>query len=122
MAYSMYALGKQALLGAMDLTADTIKMQLVDGDYTPNFTTDDAAADFSGSEVGTAATLASKTVALGVFDAADVTYSAVSGNVVVGAVIYKDAGNLICYLDFADITPNGNDIIIQFDAAGIFAM
>ena len=48
--------------------------------------------DFDGSVVGTAQTLTSPTVSSGVADAADVTYSSVTGNTVEAIAIYKDTG------------------------------
>lgn len=48
--------------------------------------------DFDGAVVGTAVTLASPTVTSGVADAADSTFTAVSGNSAEGILIYKDTG------------------------------
>lgn len=48
--------------------------------------------DFDGALVGTAQTLASKTATAGVADAADPTYSSVTGNSVEAVALYKDTG------------------------------
>lgn len=48
--------------------------------------------DFDGALVGTAQTLTSPTITNGVADAADVTFTAVSGNTVEALGIYKDTG------------------------------
>lgn len=60
--------------------------------------------DFSAAVVGTPQTLASKTVTGGVADAADVTFTAVTGNSVEALAIYKDTGTestsrMIAFLD-----------------------
>lgn len=101
----IYPKAKESFLsGAINLTSDTIKIILVDsGTYTYS-----AAHQFRSSLTGTggtAQTLASKTVTNGVFDAADVTFTAVAGTVSYEAlVVYKDTGsaatdNLISYID-----------------------
>ncbi|MGH8626451.1 MAG: hypothetical protein ACREYC_14675 [Gammaproteobacteria bacterium] len=48
--------------------------------------------DFNGCAVGTDQTLASKTVAAGVLDAADPTWTAVTGNTVEAVALYEDTG------------------------------
>lgn len=48
--------------------------------------------DFDGALVGTAQTLTSPTVTAGVADAADVTFTAVTGNSVEALAVYKDTG------------------------------
>lgn len=49
-------------------------------------------ADYSATLIGTAGALASKTVTQGVFDAADQTFTAVSGAAVQAVALYKDTG------------------------------
>lgn len=128
MANQFYPNGKEHLLaGDIDWDADTIKVVLVDtADYTYN-SADDALDDIAaGGRVATA-TLASKTNADGLIDAADVTFSAVSGDQSEALVIYKDSGvestsYLLLYFDSVTglpVTPNGGDIIIQWNASGI---
>ena len=108
----------------------TVRVALVDtGVYTYS-----AAHEFYSSVsgvVGTPETLASKTFTNGTFDAADVTFTAVSGSTVEALVIYVDTGTagtsrLVAYLDTGytglPVTPNGGNITIQWDAAGIFTI
>lgn len=125
MSNTLYDLGRQAFLdGDIDWTADTIKAALVDtGVYTFS-QSHQYYSSVSSAVVGTPATLASKTSTSGVADAADVTYSAVSGSTVEALVLYKDTGNaatspLIAYIDTATglpVTPNGGDISIAWDS------
>jgi hypothetical protein len=77
-----------------------------------------------GTIVSTTATLASKTVTLGVADAADSVWSAVTAGAACPYVIVKKhtgtaaTSNLIVYIDTATglpVTPNGGDINLVFD-------
>lgn len=133
MANAWYTAGKQNVLdGDIDLLTDTIKCVLIDGaDYTPNLSTHDALDDVAaGARVGTAQTLASKTVTNGVFDAADVTFTSVTGDVSEYILFYKDSGVeatswLLWLFDTATglpVTPNGANIAITFNASGIVAI
>lgn len=125
MANALYALGKEKILsGAINLPSDTIKVALVKNTYPQNLTTDDFYDDISAYVIGTPQTLAAKSVALGVFDAGDVTYTAVTaGDTLEGVVIYKDTGvagtsPLLAYIDTITGFPlatNGGDITIQWD-------
>lgn len=126
MANALYDSGRNAFLtGDIDWVADTIKVVLVDAaDYTVNLSTHDFLDDVpAGARVATA-TLASKTATAGVADAADTTFSGVSGDVSEALVIYKDSGveatsQLIAYIDTATglaVTPNGGNILVQWDS------
>lgn len=125
MASALYEKGREGFLdGSIDWDTDTIKACLVDtGVYTVNLATHDFLDDLSGI-VATSAALTSKTVTAGVADAADVTFSAVSGASVEAIVIYKDTGSaatsrLIAYIDTATglpVTPNGGDISVAWDS------
>ena len=74
-------------------------------------------------EIGSAVTLGSKTYTAGACDAADSTFTAVSGPTIEAIVIYRDTGvegtsALIAYIDAATglpITPNTGDIIVNWD-------
>lgn len=131
MANARYPLWKQELLQGSSNTSltGTVKVALVDtGVYTYS-----AAHQFLSSltgVVGTAQTLASKTFVNGVFDAADVTFTGVSGASSEALVLYIDTGvagtsRLVAYIDTGytnlPVTPNGGDIIIQWAAGGILA-
>lgn len=94
------------------------------GGFAVDLTKDDNLDDIpSGARVATSGNLASKTVTNGVADAADVTWSAVSGDPSELVVIYKDTGvestsRLIAYIDTATglpVTPNGGDITVAWD-------
>jgi hypothetical protein len=132
MANAIYPKAKEKFLDALiDIPSDTIKIALIDtGTYTYN-SADEFWSSASSAIVGTAETLASKTITSGVFDAADVTFTSVSGVSAEALIIYKDTGSaatspLIMYIDVAasglPVTPNGNNIDVQFNASGIFAL
>jgi hypothetical protein len=136
MANALYVAYRNGVLGShatyVDLDADTIKVALIDhGTDTPVVATDDFYDDINAGLVGTAGTLGSKTigtVAAGVFDAANVTFTAVSGASVESVNVFKDTGtpgtsNLIAYFDTGTglpVTPNGGDITVTWNASGIF--
>lgn len=133
MANALYPKWKQALLeftANNDLDGQTVKVALVTAGYTYS-STDQYYSSVSASVVGTPQTLGSKTFTDGVFDAADVTFTAVSGSQVVSLVIYIDTGNsatspLVAFIDTGvtnlPVTPNGGDIAITWNATGIFAL
>lgn len=134
MTNALYTKAKQALLeGDFDLSANTVKAVLVDlADYTLDIATHTALDDIpAGARVATA-TLASITTTDGVFDAADATFSSVTGDESEALVIYKDTGVestslLLLYIDTATglpITPNGADITVTWDSgvSKIFAL
>jgi len=126
MANALYDKGREKFLtGAVSWSSDNIKCVLVDAaDYTVNLSTHEFLSDVaSGGRVATSANLASKTTTAGVADAADVTFSAVTGDQSEALVIYKDTGSaatspLIAYIDTATglpVTPNGADITVTWD-------
>lgn len=138
MANTLYNSFKEALLkdtfGA-DLSAGgtDIRVILVDlADYTfsaVHNALDDVPA---AARVAVSTALASKTVSsAGVFDAADKTLSAVTGDVSEALILYVHTGAentslLIAFLDTGitgiPVTPNGGDITIAWNASGIFAL
>ena len=128
MANALYDKGREGFLdGSIDWDTDDIRCILVDtADYTVNLATHDNLDDIpAGARVATSGALASKTVAAGVADAADVTFAEVTGDPSEALVIYKHTGTestsrLIAYIDSATglpVTPNGGDITIQWDSA-----
>lgn len=134
MANAMYPIGLKAILdGDVDMLADDIKVVLLDAGYTYS-AAHDFLDDISGTAiVATSANLASKTTTGGVFDAADVTFSSLTGDDVVAYVVYKDTGSsatsrLLCYVDTAADTsailvePDGTDFTLRWSSAGIFAI
>lgn len=133
MANAIYPKYKEALLDSftdIDLQNLTAKVALIDtGTYTYS-DTHDFFNDVTGV-VGTPQTLTTKSVTNGVFDAADVTFTSVTGNSVEALLIYIDTGvtttsRLVAYIDTGvtglPVTPNGGDITITWNASGIFAL
>lgn len=126
MANYLYNRGRQGFLAAdIDWDADTIKLALIDeADDTPSQASDNAWSDrAAASRVAISGAFASKTTTGGTADAADVTLSTVTGDPSESIDIYKDSGTestswLIANINVATglpITPNGGDVIIQFD-------
>ena len=129
MASALYQEFKEQLLTAgLDVEANDIRVILVDtADYTFSQTHDFLDDVPAGARVAVSGNLASKTIANGTFDAADVTLTAVTGDPSEALVIYKHTGtestsNLIAYIDGISVTPNGTDITITWNASGIFAL
>ncbi|ACI06237.1 gp23 [Mycobacterium phage Brujita] len=133
MANELYTKYKEkALDGDISWTGDNIRVYLVDAnDYTVDLDADEFLDDIpSGAIVATSGNLASKTVTGGVADAANVTFSAVSGDISEALVIAKYTGTastspLIAYIDDATglaVTPNGGDITIIWPDDGIFEL
>lgn len=126
MANTLYDAARKRFLEAqINWQTDTIKVLLVDtGAYTPQTTTHEYLSDISSSaRIAGPVTLTSKSTAGGAADAADVTFTSVSGASIEAIVIYSDTGTeatspLIAYIDTATglpITPNGGDIIVTWD-------
>jgi hypothetical protein len=132
MANALFPKWKEAVMqaSANSSLGGTVKVALVDtGVYTYS-----SAHEFLSSlsgRVGTDQTIGSKTFVNGVFDGADVTFTAVTGNSVEALVIYIDTGvagtsRLVAYIDTGvtglPVTPNSGDINITWNASGIFAL
>ena len=126
MANTLYDSARQGFLEAqINWLTDTMKVLLVDsGAYTPNVSTHQFLADIPiSSRIAGPVTLTSKTTTGGAADAADVTFTSVSGASIEMIVIYKDTGTeatspLLAMIDTATglpITPNGGDIIVTWD-------
>ena len=134
MANALYPKWKEQLLqftANNNLSAGTVKVALIDtGVYTYN-SADQFWSAASSASVGTPQTIGSKTFTNGVFDGADVTFTAVTGASVEALLIYIDTGTastspLVAYIDTSvtglPVTPNGGDITITWNASGIFAL
>lgn len=129
MASHVYPLAKQSFESAgIDLTSVNIKIVLLTSAYTYS-----AAHQFRSSLSGaiqSSGNLASKTVSNGVFDAADVVFTAVAGGNTIAALVgYVDTGssatdNLLFFVDGFSQATNGGDITVAWDngAARIFAL
>jgi hypothetical protein len=137
----LYGNFKQSLLSqnpSVDLDTDTIKVALVSNAYTPNTNAGTSGDQYYSSLSGViaTATVTSKTVTGGVFDAADVTFTSVTSTATVQRlVLYKEiatAANstwpLIAVIGSATsglpVTPNGGDITVSWDngSSKIFAL
>lgn len=134
MSNAIYPKAKEQLLQAgINMSSATIKVALLDTGTVGYNSAHDFYDDISAGVVGTPQTLASKTFTNGVFDAADVTFTGVSGSSAEALVIYRDTGtpstsNLIAFLDTGytnlPVTPNGGDITVTWDNGSnkIFAL
>jgi hypothetical protein len=142
MANALFTAYRNNILGLntftnVQLDADTIRAMFVDhADDTPVATTDDAIDDIlSAARVPaiascpTLGTITLGTVAAGVFDAADTTFTSLTGDQVESMILFKDTGVestsiLIAFFDtFSSgmpLTPNGGNVTVQWNASGIF--
>lgn len=122
---ALYDKGREGIAGSIDLLADDIRVAAVGAGYTPNLATHQYVADLGANIIARSGSLGSKTVAAGVFDAADTTITlAASQPVVACLVIFKSTGvdatsQLICYINTATglpFTPSsaGGDVIITW--------
>lgn len=127
MANFIYDKARQSFAKAeINLATDTIKACLVrSSTYTPDSANDQYLSSIS-SVVATSSAFTSPTTTAGVFDAADITFTAVAaGAAIQYLVIYQDTGNsatsrLIACMDTGTgmpVTPNGTDINIVWAAS-----
>lgn len=127
MANALYDKGREGFLdGSIDWDTDSIKAMLVNTTtYTVNLATHQFVSDVSGI-VARSGALTGKTATAGVANAANVTFTAVTGATVGAVILYKDTGTdatsrLIGYLDTVQgggalsVTPNGGDITVAWD-------
>lgn len=135
MANVVYPKYKEALLdGASNIALDSgnIKVALIDlADYTYS-SAHDFLDDVAGAAiVATSGNLGTKTITNGVFDSADPSFTAVSGDVSEALIVYYDTGSsatsrLIAFYDTGvtglPVTPNGGDINVTVNASGWFAL
>jgi hypothetical protein len=120
--------------GLPDLTATTIKIMGVDhADDTPTVTDDFIDDILSAARVPAIAScpaLGSKTngvVAVGTFDAADATFTSLTGDAFESLIMFEDSGSeatsdLLSRWDTATglpLTPNGGNVTTVFAGAGI---
>jgi hypothetical protein len=125
MANLIFDTAREAFLnGGINWTSDDFRVVLISSGYTFSSAHDFLNDIVGGNRVATSAALTGKTSTAGVADAADITFTAVTGSAVTQFVIYRHTGtestsNLIAYFDTATnlpITPNGGDITIQWDS------
>lgn len=102
----LYGKGKEALASAeIDWENDDIRAILINtGEYTPDFDADATLEDIPEEARVAVAALSGKTNTLGVLDAADPTFSGVTGDTVEAYVLYLHTGDeatstLLAYFD-----------------------
>lgn len=125
MANAWYRKGaEKVLLAQVNFDTDTIKARLVKNTYAQNLSTDEFISSVTEITGSTDQTLANPSVTNGVFDADDITFTAVpAGEISEGVVIYKDTGvagtsPLLMYIDTITGFPlatNGGNVVIQWD-------
>ena len=126
MANTLYDFARQRFLEEqINWMTDTIKVILVDnGAYTPQTSVHQYLSDIpTSARIAGPVTLTSKATTGGAADAADCTFTSVTGASIESIIIYADTGveatsPLIAYIDTATglpITPNGGDIIVTWD-------
>ena len=126
MANTLYDYCRQRFLEAqINWMTDTIKVFLGSTSaYTPQTAVHQYLADIPiSARIAGPVTLTAKATTGGAADAADCTFTSVSGSTINAIVIVKDTGTeatspLIAYIDTATglpITPNGGDIIVTWD-------
>lgn len=126
MADALYDYGREGFLaGDIDWDGDNIKIMLIDeADDTIDLANDQDLADRAvAARVATSGNLASKTTTAGVADAANVTFTSVTGDEAESIDGYQDTGvegtsRLIFNIDSATglpVTPNGGDITVTWD-------
>jgi hypothetical protein len=104
MANVLFPLGRQGFLdGSIDWDTDDVRVMLVRSTYTYD-ANDQFVSDLGSVDNGRSAALGSKTVALGVADAADTTITATAAVACNALVIYKynaaeSSARLIAYID-----------------------
>jgi len=131
MANALYPLGATWIMSAgIDLTTVDVRVALIDlGVYTYSDAHNDH-ADLSGIIADDGGALGSPTVVSGVYDANDITYTAVSGATAEALVIYdwstasSATARLLLFIDTGvtglPVTPNTGDIIVTWNGSGIF--
>lgn len=119
--YGRAGIGRQEI----DMLADDIRVALVDATYTPNLTTDEFMSSVTSAVVARSGALTTKTWSnAGVFDADDITISAVSGSVVTQVVLFNHTGSdatarLIALWTSGTglpLTPNGGNVPVVWDS------
>lgn len=123
--------------GLPDLTTLTIKAMFVDNADDTVVATDDFIDDVLAAgrvpAIASCPALASKTngvVGVGVFDAADTTFTSLTGDASEQLILFEDSGaeassDIVCWWDTATglpITPNGGNVTVVWAAGGILTV
>jgi len=135
MANALYPDFKRSLLNKeCDLDTDTIKATLIDSaDYTYSATDTTYVAGANGvadaSKVAVSSALGSPTIAAGVFDTADFSWTTVTGDVSEAIILWDDthaSDRLVAFYDTGmtgmPVTPNGGNINVTVHASGWFSL
>lgn len=131
MANRLYDIAREGYLtGTLDWNTDSMKAALLSFSYSPNYSTNQHFSDVSSFQVGTSVALTSVTSGAGVAEAANVTFTAVTGAQVTCVVVYKDTGTpstspllfLISTATGLPVTPDGTDIQISWFSGQIFIL
>ena len=129
---------KDSMVGAFNLSADTLRVVLVTSAYTLNIDTHTKYSDITNEVVGVGYTTSGSTLTgvvvsadltgdKAVLDANDVTWTS-STITAAGAVIFKVNGGaatspLVGYVDFGGSKTSSNgDFIIQWNSSGILTL
>lgn len=113
------------LAGDVDHDADTIKILFYSGSIT---TTWEFVSDLTGASIiARSGALSGKTTTNGVFDANNLTVTAVSGSAFTHVIAYKDTGSdatsiLLAVFDVTSFTPTGADVNVVFHASGLYSI
>jgi len=113
---------EQILQGGVNLSSANIKAVLVDlADYTYSSAHEFLTSVPGAARVATSANLGTKTFTNGMFDTADTTFTAATGDQSEAVILYVDTGTeatsrLIVFRDAGvtglPVTPNGGDITV----------
>lgn len=131
MANALYSLGKKAILdGTVAFLTDDIRMALIDTGVETFNDADQFMSNITSPVARMAAGLTSKTTTAGTFDAADPTINSVTGSTVEAVLLYKynasdAAAPVIAWIDSSPsiaFTPNGSNVTLTLDPAGIFSI
>jgi hypothetical protein len=127
MANGLYDFGREGFLGgSLDWDTDDTRIILIDeADDTPDLAVDQWLSDRAiAARVATSGAMTSKTITDGVADAADETWSSVTGDESESIDCYQHTGTegtsrLIFNIDTATglpVVPNGGDITVTWDS------
>lgn len=123
MSAALYDHGRDAFLnGAINWTADTIKVALVGAGYPADMANDQYFSSVSGV-IGTPVALAGKSTTAGVANAATViTGTIAAGSTITQVVFYKDTGvpgssPLIAREDVTPTATTGGQVTLTFDTS-----
>lgn len=138
MANNLYPLWKQEVLkgtaaASLNGTGTTgVYVALIDTGVSTYNASHQYFSSIAAGQIGTEQELTSKTFVTGLFDAADSSFPAVTGNNAEALVLFvKTAGanttwSLVCWLDTGvtglPVLPNGGAINVTWNASGIFQL